>query len=118
MVAGTPRGPRRHSTEAHLTAFFQRNPGEELTQADVETKFGVVDTAAANALRKLTSAGVLEKVVVYRVKQASAPARPQRTPAPARAPSSIPVSAAPAPGASASVHAEAQQVEKPAPAAA
>jgi hypothetical protein len=68
MAAGRSRALRSHSTEARLTAFFQRNPGEELTQADVETKFDVVDTAAAGALKKLTAAGVLERVTVYRVK--------------------------------------------------
>lgn len=51
--------PYRGSTAARVLAFFQQNPGEELTRRDVAVKFGLDLTSVPTALASAVEAGLL-----------------------------------------------------------
>lgn len=51
--------PYRGSTAARVLAFFQQNPGEELTRRDVAVKFGLDLTSVPTALAAAVEAGLL-----------------------------------------------------------
>lgn len=65
-----------NSTVAHVLAFFERNPGEELTRSDVCVKFGIAPTSVAGTLAAAVDAGLVcwertdEGRWVYRASQA------------------------------------------------
>lgn len=51
-----------------LREFFEANPNEELSAADIAAKFGCAVTTARNAIVYLRAEGLLERVSVYRLK--------------------------------------------------
>lgn len=55
-----------------IAAFFEANPGEELTKADMMVKFGATESAVEQALWILKSEGLLERASVYRLAKAQA----------------------------------------------
>lgn len=52
----------RLSLAYRMTVFFARNPDEELTSADVVTKFGVESTSIHRSLSASVETGLLERV--------------------------------------------------------
>jgi hypothetical protein len=65
MSAG-PRKYRRDSLASKLVAFYEANPDEELTLADVCVKFDTPKHSAESRLCEAVRDGLLERVVVYR----------------------------------------------------
>ena len=64
-----------NSLAARLMRFFNENPGEELTYADIEVKFGVTYHNVSSTVNRLKQLGQLDSVHVVRLK-------PKREPAP------------------------------------
>lgn len=59
---------RPTSVPERLQAFFRDNPHEELSVQDMTVKFGCTKNTIRDALR--TMEGQMERVLVYRLKQA------------------------------------------------
>ncbi len=57
---------RSSSLRARLLAFFDANPHEELTRADIAAKFSVSLHAVDSVLSQLRQAGELEPVHAWR----------------------------------------------------
>lgn len=66
------RRPRATSLRAKLRAFFDANPGEELTRADIAAKFDAGESTVDSALRRMRINGELEAAHVWRLKQKGA----------------------------------------------
>lgn len=49
-----------------LRDFFTANPGEELTKAEMATKFGATQKAVDQAIWALSAEGRLVRAIVYR----------------------------------------------------
>lgn len=54
-----PYKPQTGSTVARVLAFFEQNPGEELTRSDVAVKFGLGITSVSGTLAAAVQAGML-----------------------------------------------------------
>lgn len=57
--------PAKWTTPARLRLFFETNPDEELTYADIQDKFSCSYQSAVKSVKKL---GELESVFVIRLK--------------------------------------------------
>lgn len=62
-----------NSVEDRVAAFFVANPTEELTIADIMVKFDCSRTVAAHAVSPARCPVVLERISIYRLKQAAKP---------------------------------------------
>lgn len=49
-----------------LRAYFEANPDEELSKADMMVKFNASEHAVEQAIWMLKSEGVVERAIVYR----------------------------------------------------
>ncbi len=67
IVLARPRTSQR-SVTAWLTQFYTDNPDEELTFADIATKYGCSLWTARTAVYNLQREGVLESVHVIRTR--------------------------------------------------
>jgi len=68
----TARGPNSESLRARVRRFFANNPGEFLTYADMQTKFGCTYQQAAVVVHDLAYRGQVESINFIRAKQPSA----------------------------------------------
>jgi transcriptional regulator GlxA family with amidase domain len=62
-----PRGPQRNSLLGRIVAFYQNNPDEELTYADMAVKFGVDERTVQSRVSDGVRAGYLERTYVVRL---------------------------------------------------
>lgn len=69
MKPGRPRDPE--SNMSRMRAFFETNPTEELTFADVATKLDISQEQAVTLVRMLRNDGVCETAYVIRKKSAA-----------------------------------------------
>lgn len=61
-----PQAPRAGSLRAKLLAYFQANPDEELTRADIVTKFGLSANSLDKVLQRMKEKGEIERASVWR----------------------------------------------------